>query len=59
MSKIIKPKKSIKNQQFMKTKIRKISDWKTFKTTSNRHNMEILATHIAVIIGVFILAAII
>ncbi|MFC3158950.1 hypothetical protein SAMN05443633_107119 [Chryseobacterium arachidis] len=41
----------------MKSKIRKISDWKTFKTTTNRHNLEILATHIAVIIGVFIFAA--
>lgn len=41
----------------MKTKIRKISDWKTFKTTTNRHNMEILATHLAVIIAVFIFAS--
>jgi hypothetical protein len=41
----------------MKTKIRRISDWKTFKTTTNKHNIEILATHIAVIIGVFIVAA--
>ncbi|MGN7759220.1 MULTISPECIES: hypothetical protein [Chryseobacterium] len=41
----------------MKTKIRKISDWKTLKTTTNRHNAEVLATHIAVIIGVFIFAA--
>ncbi|MCS3531845.1 hypothetical protein [Chryseobacterium sp. JUb7] len=41
----------------MKTKIRKISDWKTWKTSTNKHNIEILATHIAVIIGVFIFAA--
>lgn len=41
----------------MKTKIRKISDWKTLKTTNNRHNIEILATHIAIIAGVFIFAA--
>lgn len=41
----------------MKSKIRKVSDWKTFETTVNRHNIEILATHIAVIIGVFIFAA--
>ncbi|WP_345200399.1 hypothetical protein [Chryseobacterium ginsengisoli] len=41
----------------MKSKIRKISDWKTFKTTTNKHNIEILATHIAVILGVFIFAA--
>ncbi|SDQ71923.1 hypothetical protein SAMN05421664_2312 [Chryseobacterium soldanellicola] len=41
----------------MKTKIRRISDWKTFKTTTNKHNIEILATHIAVIIGVFVVAA--
>ncbi|MEN4762396.1 hypothetical protein ABEG63_18855 [Chryseobacterium sp. C39-AII1] len=41
----------------MKKKIRKISDWKTFKTTTRRHNFEILATHIAVIVGVFIFAA--
>lgn len=43
----------------MKTKIRKISDWKTFKATANKHNVEILATHIAVIVAVFVLAAII
>ncbi len=41
----------------MKSKIRKTSDWKTFETTTDRHNLEILATHIAVIIGVFIFAA--
>lgn len=42
----------------MKSKIRRISDWKTLQTTTNRHNIEILATHIAVIVGVFIFAAI-
>jgi len=47
----------IKNQIFMKTKIRKISDWKMLKTSTSRQNTEILATHIAVIIGVFIFAA--
>ncbi|SMP34461.1 hypothetical protein [Chryseobacterium profundimaris] len=41
----------------MKSKIRRISDWKTCKSTMKRHNIEILATHIAVIIGVFIFAA--
>ncbi|WP_274608430.1 hypothetical protein [Chryseobacterium indologenes] len=41
----------------MKNKIRKISDWKTWKTTTNRHNTEILLTHIAVIVSVFIFAA--
>jgi len=41
----------------MKTKIRKISDWKTFKTTTDKHDIEILATHIAVIVGVFLIAA--
>lgn len=41
----------------MKTKIRRISDWKTWKSTTNRHNAELLVTHIAVIIGVFIFAA--
>ncbi|WP_294299068.1 hypothetical protein [uncultured Chryseobacterium sp.] len=41
----------------MKSKIRKNSDWETFKTTTNRHHIEILATHIAVIVGVFIFAA--
>ncbi|WP_262889259.1 hypothetical protein [Chryseobacterium antibioticum] len=41
----------------MKSKIRKISDWKTWKTTTTRHNTEVLLTHIAVIIGVFIFAA--
>ncbi|MDQ1161104.1 hypothetical protein QE422_001472 [Chryseobacterium sp. SORGH_AS 447] len=42
----------------MKSKIRKISDWKTFQTSTNKHNIEILATHIAVIIGVFVFAAV-
>ncbi len=41
----------------MKSKIRKISDWKTLKTTTTRHNLEILATHIAVIVGGFVFAA--
>ncbi|MDV7697205.1 hypothetical protein N6B72_09770 [Chryseobacterium soli] len=41
----------------MKTKIRKEFDWKSWKTSNSRHNTEILATHIAVIIGVFIFAA--
>lgn len=41
----------------MKSKIRKTSDWKTIETTTNRHNIEILVTHIAVIIGVFVMAA--
>ncbi|WP_262484495.1 hypothetical protein [Chryseobacterium sp. RU37D] len=41
----------------MKSKIRKISDWKIHKTMTSRHNLEILAVHIAVIIGVFIFAA--
>ncbi|MET3035716.1 hypothetical protein ABXT08_06425 [Chryseobacterium sp. NRRL B-14859] len=41
----------------MKTKIRRISDWKTLKNTTNRHNTEILLTHLAVIAGVFIFAA--
>lgn len=42
----------------MKSKIRRISDWKTLQTTTNRHNIEILSTHIAVIVGVFVFAAI-
>ncbi|WP_262919063.1 hypothetical protein [Chryseobacterium daecheongense] len=41
----------------MRTKIRKLSDWKSWKKSDSRHNTEILATHIAVIIGVFIFAA--
>ncbi|WP_262483441.1 hypothetical protein [Chryseobacterium luteum] len=41
----------------MKTKIRRTSDWKTWKITTNRHNTGLLLTHIAVIIGVFIFAA--
>ncbi|WP_262484665.1 hypothetical protein [Chryseobacterium phocaeense] len=41
----------------MKSKIRRISDWKSWKTTTSRHNTEILITHIAVIVGVFIFAA--
>ncbi|WP_370895600.1 hypothetical protein [Chryseobacterium gossypii] len=41
----------------MKTKVRKSSDWKQWKRANYRHNMEILAIHVAVIIGVFLLAA--
>ncbi|SHL23324.1 hypothetical protein [Chryseobacterium polytrichastri] len=41
----------------MKTKIRKESDWKQWEKSNSRHNMEILATHIAIIIGVFVFAA--
>ncbi|WP_261511196.1 MULTISPECIES: hypothetical protein [Chryseobacterium] len=41
----------------MKTKIRKQFDWKQWKESNSRHNIEILATHIALIIGVFIFAA--
>ncbi|CAA7196000.1 MULTISPECIES: hypothetical protein [Chryseobacterium] len=40
----------------MKTKIRKVSDWKTKETTTIKNNLEILATHIAVIISTFIFA---
>ncbi|MBB4806118.1 hypothetical protein HNP38_001390 [Chryseobacterium defluvii] len=38
----------------MRSKIRKKIDWKQWETSNSRHHMEILATHIAVIIGVFI-----
>lgn len=41
----------------MKTKIRKEFDWKQWKQSNSMHNMEILATHIAIIIGVFVFAA--
>ncbi|MDQ1805287.1 MULTISPECIES: hypothetical protein [Chryseobacterium] len=41
----------------MKTKIRKQFDWKQWKEANSRHNIEILATHIALIIGVFIVAS--
>ncbi|MCU7615022.1 hypothetical protein N0B16_11290 [Chryseobacterium sp. GMJ5] len=41
----------------MKTKIRRQTDWKQWKTSNYKHNAEILITHIAVIIGVFIFAA--
>ncbi|MCU7618623.1 hypothetical protein NZ698_15620 [Chryseobacterium sp. PBS4-4] len=41
----------------MKTKIRKISDWKNWKTSTTKHNAEILITHVAVIVAVFIFAA--
>lgn len=43
--------------KIMKTKIRKISDWKSWQITKTKHNAEIIATHIAVIIAVFIFAA--
>ncbi|MEC3874839.1 hypothetical protein [Chryseobacterium salviniae] len=41
----------------MKSKIRRISDWKTYKNSVKRHDIGILATHIAVIIGAFIFVA--
>ncbi len=41
----------------MKSKIRRISDWKTLKNSTDKHNLEILATHIAVIVSVFVFAA--
>ncbi|ANF51621.1 hypothetical protein A0O34_14400 [Chryseobacterium glaciei] len=46
-----------KKVKIMKTKIRKEFDWKQWKQSNSRHNMEILATHIAIIIGVFVFAA--
>ncbi|WP_262483417.1 hypothetical protein [Chryseobacterium piperi] len=41
----------------MKTKIRKQFDWKQWKESNSRHNIEIWVTHIALLIGVFIFAA--
>ncbi|WP_019050802.1 hypothetical protein [Elizabethkingia meningoseptica] len=37
----------------MKRKIRRQSNWDEWKTSRYRHNTEILAAHIAAIMGVF------
>lgn len=42
----------------MKSKIRKIGDWKLLKSTHEKHNLEIITINIAVILGVFVAAAI-
>lgn len=42
----------------MKSKIRKIGDWKLLKSTREKHNLEVITINIAVILGVFVAAAI-
>lgn len=41
----------------MRSKIRKIGDWKTFMANRKKHDLEILTINIAVIVGVFVAAA--
>lgn len=43
----------------MKSKIRKIGSWKEWKSIRTKHNLEIITINIAVIVGVFVAAAII
>ncbi|MFC7346068.1 hypothetical protein ACFQO9_04960 [Chryseobacterium zhengzhouense] len=43
----------------MKSKIRKIGSWKEWKSIREKHNLEIITINIAVILGVFVAAAII
>lgn len=43
----------------MRTKIRKIGSWNTWKSIRTKHNLEILTINIAVIVGVFVAAAVI
>lgn len=39
-------------------KIRKHGSWEQWKKTSKLHGLEVFATHIIVIVGVFVMAAI-
>lgn len=43
----------------MKTKIRKAGSWKQWKSIREKHNLEMITINVAVIIGVFVVAAII
>ncbi|MFY1046043.1 hypothetical protein [Chryseobacterium sp. GP-SGM7] len=43
----------------MKSKIRKIGSWKEWSAIREKHNLEIVTINIAVILGVFVAAAII
>ena len=43
----------------MKTKIRKIGSWKEWKLIRGKHDFEMVTINIAVILGVFVAAAII
>ncbi|PJJ66647.1 hypothetical protein [Chryseobacterium geocarposphaerae] len=40
-------------------KVRKQGSWKEWKSSSDRHNLEILVINVVVILGVFVVAAII
>jgi hypothetical protein len=51
-----RPLKNNKNLH-MKSKIRKIGDWKLLKSTREKHNLEVITINIAVILGVFVAAA--
>jgi hypothetical protein len=42
----------------MKSKIRKIGDWKLLKATREKHDFEVITVNIAIILGVFVAAAI-
>jgi len=40
-------------------KVRKQGSWKEWKSSNSRHNLEILVINVVVILGVFVVAAII
>lgn len=42
----------------MKTKIRKIGSWKEWKSICGKHDLEVITINVAVILGVFVAAAI-
>jgi len=43
----------------MKTKIRKNGSWQQWKSLREKHNLEVVSINIAVILGVFVAAAMI
>ncbi|MCW3169960.1 hypothetical protein OMO38_15660 [Chryseobacterium sp. 09-1422] len=43
----------------MKSKIRKIGSWKEWKSIRGKHDFEMITINVAVILGVFVAAAII
>ncbi|WP_262152415.1 hypothetical protein [Chryseobacterium foetidum] len=42
----------------MKSKIRKTGDWKLLKATREKHDFEVITINIAVILSVFVAAAV-
>jgi len=43
----------------MHRKIMKAGNWETWKSSNTKHNLEILLVNVAVIIGVFVFAALV